>query len=461
MRRINFEIYTQENTKTLRCSVHFERDGREVMFSDHLCPNRHRIDSRALYSADPILEKTAEAFNQILKGAYNRNQYYRIAKLKSGQIDTKYLQSDELFFVITFTSKYDEFNTALVNDLPKDSSEVEVVISKKGSSYSINGMATPRKHIAPILARILLDVDAKTKRKEVPLSRRELRDIVTSSILVPEDIRYVLSTRLPFQYMKEGRTINVRLQVMQISDDDYAIEISSNVWGKISQKDLMTMIGFYRHGKRVGNWKFLSPRTLFTRLMNKEPTEAETKLMMAFLEQNRSEKLVQERAMTLLDDLLVQYPDRVKRNDSKETIRIIVSGQSSDWLLCGSKSNLKREKIGVQAVSTQMLRIRNDNVTGLIMHWGHSICINSGGKNPSLGDQFASRILSLLNDSMTMSRVSTLGSEVSASKPRLVMSSKIFTRTKIDVKNPFSNKFELVCNEGEKNEMLRMPIIEE
>ncbi len=79
----------------------------------------------------------------------------------------------------------------------------------------------------------------------------------------------------------------------------------------------MTMIGFYRHGKRVGNWKFLSPSTLFTRLMGKKPTKAETKLMMAFLEQNRSEKLVQERAMTLLDDLLVQYPDRVKETITK------------------------------------------------------------------------------------------------------------------------------------------------
>ena len=455
MRRINFEIYTQENTKTLRCSVHFEKDGREVVFREHICPNRHRIDSRVLYSADPILEKTSEAFNEILKGAYNRHQYYRMNIVdENGTTHTEYPESDNLFFVITFTSKCD---AGLDSEASR---EVEVIISKKGSSYSINGMATPRKHIAPILARILLDIDAKTKRKEVPLSRKELRDIVASSILVPEDIRYVLTTRLPFQYMKEGRTINVRLQVMQISDDDYAIEISSNVWGKISQKDLMTMIGFYRHGKRVGNWKFLSPKTLFTRLMNKEPTEAETKLMMAFLEQNRSEKLVQERAMTLLDDLLVQYPDRVKRKDSEEAIRIIVSGQTSDWLLCGSKSNLKRESIGVQAVSTQMLRVKSED-TGDIMYWGHSICINSGGKNPSLGDQFASRILSLLNDRMTMSRVSTLGSEVTASKPRLVMSSKIFTRTKIDVNNPFSSKFELMCNKGEKNEMLRMPIIEE
>jgi len=451
MRTIQFEIATQENNRTLTCTVHFEKDGRSVAYAQHLIPNRNRVDSRVLYSADPILEKTTEAFSKILKGAYNRKQYYSINKIsESGNTYTEWPENDELVFVVTFNSS--------TNSIVSPNREVEVLISKKGSSYSINGITTSRKHIAPILARILLDVDAKTQRKETALSRKELRDIVTSSILVPEDIRYVLTSRLPYQYMIEGRTINVRLQVMQISDDNYAIEISSNVWGKISQKDLMTMIGFYRHGKKVGNWKFLSPKTLFTRLMNKQPTEAETKLMMAFLEQNRSEKLVQERAMTLLDDLLVQYPDRVKRNDSKESIRIIVSGQSADWLLSGSKSNLTREKIGVQAVSTQMLRVDSVNSTDKKMCWGASICINTGGKNPSLGDQFASRILSLLNDRMTMSRVSTLGIEVTKSKPRLIMDSeKINKPSKLIKNNPFSSSFELKYK-GEGNEMLRVPI---
>lgn len=446
MRAIQFEINTQENNRILACHVHFEKEGRNVEFAQHLCTNRHRIDSRVLYSADPILEKTIEAFNQILKGAYSRKQYYRINNVsESGIVFTEWLKSDELVFVVTFNSR--------TNSIVSPNREIEVLISKKGSSYSINGITTSRKHIAPILARILLDVEAKTLRKEDTLSRKELRNIVTSSILVPEDIRYVLTSRLPYQYMIEGRTINVRLQVMQISDDYYAIEISSNVWGKISQKDLMTMIGFYRHGKRVGNWKFLSPKTLFARLMNKEPTEAETKLMMAFLEQNRSEKLVQERAMTLLDDLLVQYSDRVKRNDSKESIRIIVSGQSSDWLLTGFKSNLTREKIGVQAVSTQMLRD-----LGEYMCWGSSICINTGGMNPSLGDQFASRILSLLNDKITMSRVSTLDGSVTKSKPRLIMDSeKINKPSKHKNNNPFDNDFELKYK-GEGNEMLRVPI---
>ncbi len=238
MRTIQFEINTQESNKVLRCGVHFEKEGRNVEFMGHLCPNRNRVDSRVLYSADPILEKTTEAFNSILKGAYNRKQFYRMDIV--GDCGTKYtewLESDEIFFVITFTSEYDEFNTALVNNRPKDSSEVEVVISKKGSSYSINGITTSRKHIAPILARILLDVEAKTKRKKAKLSRIELRNIVSSSILVPEDIRYVLTSRLPYQYMIEGRTINVRLQVMQISDDEYAIEISSNVWGKNIPKE--------------------------------------------------------------------------------------------------------------------------------------------------------------------------------------------------------------------------------
>jgi hypothetical protein len=180
---------------------------------------------------------------------------------------------------------------------------------------------------------------------------------------------------------------------------------------------------------------------------------------MAFLEQNRSEKLVQERAMTLLDDLLVQYPDRVKRKDSKNSIRIIVSGQSSDWLLVGSKDNLENTKIGIQAVSTQMLSETIIDAKDA-MKWSSTICINTGGKNPSLGDQFASRILSLLNDNMTMKRVSTLGSAVMSVKPRLVMSEMDKVSIPLAGKqkrDPFDGRFELKYN-GEEHAMLRMPI---
>jgi hypothetical protein len=341
--------------------------------------------------------------------------------------------ADDIMFIVSF---------------PTSGHTAEVIISKKGSSYSINGITMARKQIAPVLARILLDLNAKSKRKV--MTYRDCRNVVTSAITVPEDIRYVLTSRLPYTYYREGNTVQVRLKVMQISDDDYAIEISSNVWGKISSKNLLTLIGFYRHGKKVGNWKFLSPKTLFERLVGREPTDSEVKLMHAFLEQNRSEKLVQERAMTLLDDLLKQYPTRVIRNDCAEMIRIIVLGKSCDWLLTGSKESLNRVTIGPQAVATRtMLNETSSEGEGFTqMKWGSSICINTGGKNPSLGDQFASRILSLLNDTITIGRVSTLSSYLHKEKPRLVF------------ENLKTRHFASDFNGDVNNELLRMPVEE-
>jgi hypothetical protein len=427
MREINFRR-DKDYGGNMQFHVHFEHDGRMVGHSEHLIPSEIRLSHTQLYEADPILSQTTSGFKSILKSAYNRRtQHYYIRH--NGE--TKFLSPDDLFLVFTFKIC---------------SQEVEVLVSKKGSSYSINGINMARSKISSILSRILLDLSSKEQREE-DIGRREIRKIINSAILTPEDIRYVLVSRLPYTFLKEGRTVSVRLKVVQISEEDYAIEISSNLWGKISKNNLLTMIGFYRHGKKNGNWKFLSPSKLFYRLIGKEPSSSELNLMYAFLEQNRSEKLVQERAMTLLDDLLKQYPERVFRNDTQELIRIIVLGRASDWLLVGRKSHMQKYS-GVQAVSTRTL-VHLAIGSEPSAKWGSSICINSGGANPSLGDQFASRILSLLNDSMTVGRVSTLGTYMLAKKPRIKndkMTEKLF-----------SPAYE---NNGDDDDMFRMPIEE-
>ncbi len=57
-----------------------------------------------------------------------------------------------------------------------------------------------------------------------------------------------------------------------------------------------------------------------------------------------------------------------------------------------------------------------------------------------------------------MSRVSTLGSEVMATKPRLIMKAKGFSEpSRQNYRNPFHSDFKLKYS-GVGNEMLRVPI---
>ena len=70
-------------------------------------------------------------------------------------------------------------------------------------------------------------------------------------------------------------------------------------------------MNYYLKGQMNGSWKLLSPRKLWKKLMGKEPTDGQLKMMKAFLEQNRTDDIVQSRALELVMSLEKQYPKRL------------------------------------------------------------------------------------------------------------------------------------------------------
>jgi len=282
----------------------------------------------------------------------------------------------------------------------------ELMITKQKGAYYLNGGRKSLKEIYHTIGRILHLLDGAYSRGDV-VTRTTIRELADRIISTPADISYALTNMVPFQFYHDGRLERVRLKLMAIGEESYAIEISSNLWGRISESNLVTYLNSYVHGSARGSWKNLSPRRLYTKLINREPSDSELKLMIAFLQQNRSADLVEKRAMSLLDDILEKYPNRVSRriNEVSKEIYIVVRGQVNDWLLRGNTADMNRISVGPQSVTTRQLR--NNDVDNLLQ-WSGSICINTGGKSPSMGDQFATRIFSLLNDKLTIGRVSTI-----------------------------------------------------
>ena len=303
----------------------------------------------------------------------------------------------------------------------------ELMITKEKGTYYLNGGKKSLKEIHTTVGRILHLLDGAYSRGDT-ITRTDIRELVDKVLSTPSDISYALTNMVPFKFYHAGRTEQVRLKLMAIGEDSYAIEISSNLWGRISESNLVTYLNSYVHGSARGSWKNLSPRRLYQKLINKEPSESELRLMIAFLQQNRSADLVQKRAMSLIDDILEKYPTRVSRriDEDRGMIYIVVRGQVNDWLLQGDTRNMDKINVGPQSVSTRQLRndrerrnagseleepTSNLNPVGCILRWTGSICINTGGRSPSMGDQFATRILSLLNDKLTVGRVSTISLE--------------------------------------------------
>jgi hypothetical protein len=140
--------------------------------------------------------------------------------------------------------------------------------------------------------------------------------------------------------------------------------------------------------------------------MKRPPTESEEQLMMAFLNQNRTEKVARNRARDLMIHISQRYSDRIKINwgspdklldvSDKPTI-MYVHGKLADWKL--TDRGLKSQ--GQQNVSTFVWEENG---------WRGPICIDNLDNKSPTGDQFVTRALGLLNDELLVKRVSTIKS---------------------------------------------------
>ena len=273
-----------------------------------------------------------------------------------------------------------------------------LAVMKTETRYSLNGIMASKDIILTAIARTIF----KSCFTNEP---NELIRTAWQNVKLPESISYALENRMPFHWYKKGVRIDVRLNVKLIDEEECALEISDGVWAPISIKNLNTLLNFYWHGKQRGSWKFLSPKKLWMRLLNKEPTEAQLNLMIAFLEQNRTSKIVEERAKELMISLQEQYPNRIKIIEQEGRTNMVVRGKVADWVLTDStyKSN-------IQAVSTYVFNyIEDPEQRNYYEGWlGGPICIDNMTKHSSLGDQFAARAMALLNDNITLTIISTI-----------------------------------------------------
>jgi len=292
--------------------------------------------------------------------------------------------------------------------------------------YAINGIKMSLKELSFKLSRIIQAYGNIFNRHESEEHKSETKKAIRRIMKTPEDILYCLENRVPFYFFTIGKKENVRLNLKQIGTSNYALEISDGKWGEIKESDLTTYLGHYLHGHKRGSWKFLSPSKLYSRIMGKDPMESQLKVMIAFLQQNRTQDIVEKRAKELIEDMAIQFKDRILvippieseegLRDSNGVVRtpmkVLVKGQKTDWLLVENIYNYSHRN-NPQRVHTHCLMTEIENQgeedEHKVTRWNGPICINTGGKNPSLGDQFASRIFSLMNDSSISKRVNTIG----------------------------------------------------
>jgi len=275
-----------------------------------------------------------------------------------------------------------------------------VLLSRSGIRYEINGKVANLADIISALARL-------TYKSCFEQDPAKLLLTLYATLNLPADVKYCLENRIPYffyDFNESREKIEVRLNCQQIGDKEIAVEISDGIWGTMTVRELNTFCNFYLHGKKVGSWVNISPDELYYRLMDEEGSESSMKVMRAFLSQNRTQDIVEQRAIELVQELLNQYPDRLRAtyDEEGELSSLYVKGKDYDWKITDTKF-----KSEIQMVSTYVWQpIRKDDEDDI--DWRGPICIDNMAKGSSLGDQFAARALALLNDTFTIQIVSTI-----------------------------------------------------
>ena len=336
------------------------------------------------------------------------------------------------------------------------SKDMALMIEKGDTYYNFMGQRTKKTNLLQALSRFIYRACFET-------DAIKLLEYIMKLISLPENVAYVLENRTPYHFydLETRKKIECRLNTQLISPSEAALEISDGIWASIDITDLDVMVNYYYHGHgRSKKWKLVSPKKLWTMLMDKEPSDSQLKLMKEFLQQNRTNDIVESRALELMNSLVVKYPKRIKiietTIDETEYKIMLVRGKMADWIIVnGAKSITETQKVKTFVFVSNILNnfeqskartgrrprrplrggVPIENLGGVLRG---PICIDNMHTNSSLGDQYASRALALLNDNITIKLVYTIDRYL----PKSVLDNGFQSR--------FTTKWELINKDTEQ-----------
>ena len=280
-----------------------------------------------------------------------------------------------------------------------------ISIIRKGGKYKINGKSESIATISNVLSRVMF-------KSCFTDDNGELMKTLFSALSLSEDIKYVLENRVPYHFFNDFEREEVRLNVAQIGDKEFALEIDDGVWGKMSMKDLQSFCGYYIHGRQNSKFRRMGLKRLYQTIIGDEPLVSDIKRMKAFLMQNRTKDLVENRAKQLLTDMANKHPTRIKMvwDDKGEPQTMYIVGNEYDWKLENSqyKSDIQMVSTFVRQPQSRTDYEKENRSDEPVWFWTGPICIDNMAKGSSLGDQFATRALAVMNDNLTVARVNTI-----------------------------------------------------
>lgn len=312
-----------------------------------------------------------------------------------------------------------------------------MVYQKTKSQFYINGMKLNKADILSILSKVVY-------RTCFVRSSVELYTYLNQLVVVPPNVMYCVENRTPYSFWDvrsevlprgsvRGKKYSVTLTTQIISDTECALEISENIWAPIKIKELNQFINYHKFDKQRSKRWALSPERLWEMLFRSKPSYSQRNVMYSFLQQNRTQDRVEERAQQLLVDLTKEHPNKIFKFTSRniqgnrgiKSNALLVKGIAHDWMLIPNNSRTMHQKVNAYKVmgaysysewaletnkytAMSIFRMASDLQPTSIIGLQGPICIDTLHGNSSEGDQMASRALALMNDKVTSRYIKTL-----------------------------------------------------
>ncbi len=414
---VNFQIFAPDDSKKSYSTTF-------VLYSSYEISNLHKhpkdkpIESSVVYSVDKIPYPRRPMHNTL------RITTHAEKHLKGDPVINVMKRELRSFFKWGGRDYYaapKEWKIALTTL----DNKMALIMEKGATHYTFMGQRTKKENLLQALSRFIY----RSCFEKDPV---KLLEYIMKLISLPENVAYVLENRTPYHYfdVEKREKIECRLNTQLISSTEAALEISDGIWASIDINDLDIMVNYYYHNQsRSKRWRLVSPVKLWTMLIGTAPSDSQAKLMMEFLKQNRTQDIVESRAVELMNSLEIKYPNRIKilekeRNTHNYKI-MLVRGKIADWVIINhSHRHTDTQKVKVYAFVHESLhemeqKLIEDNNRRTRSSGGIAmkslggflrgpICIDNMHRNSSLGDQYASRALALLNDNITVTLVYTI-----------------------------------------------------
>lgn len=310
-----------------------------------------------------------------------------------------------------FSILYNDDNQNVIMSRKMEGGMFTLHLLFNGSNVRINGASVSKENAEKVVSKVI-------NRLCFESSCERMKEYTEMLLTVPPRVVHALENRTPYRYFRDGERVKVRLNTKRISEKECALEISDSVWIPIKNKDLDSFIKYHKESNnRSKKWN-LSPmnliRTLDIETYSNMSTSAE-KVMHHFLDQNRTQKLVEERAQKLLTEMEEKFPTRLKvfmhkdsEDDDEPRKSMLVNGKLADWVIMPQRRvHNVHQSVEVYAVGGQGPNREHTVALGQYDLKG-PICIDNVHSNSSIGDQIVSRALALLNDHVAVQAIHTL-----------------------------------------------------